>query len=152
MTGDLCNLVFGQIIHWIISVLLSKIKTEVLVLGEKKLGVKRNSRVSKEVGLLGAWGFFCFVFPPLDSFLCYALLSSLIHGYIGTSEGQQAVVPVQVQGGDGDTHQQGLFCHRRKPVVQLPPVCLFCESSVCFLRCLGSHAPSHAGFVYAVLS
>lgn len=66
MTGDLCNLVFGQIIHWIISVLLSKIKTEVLVLGERKLGVKRNSRVSKEVGLLGAWGFFllCF-FPPL---------------------------------------------------------------------------------------
>lgn len=64
MTGDLCNLVFGQIIHWIISVLLSKIKTEVLVLGERKLGVKRNSRVSKEVGLLGAWGFFCFVFSP----------------------------------------------------------------------------------------
>lgn len=43
--------------------ILSKIKTEVLVLGERKLGIKKkSSRVSKGVGLLGAWCFFA-LFP-----------------------------------------------------------------------------------------
>lgn len=65
MTGKLNNSVFGQPTHRIISVLLHDIKTEGLVPGEGKLGIKRKSRVWKRMGLLGARYLF---FSPLFHF------------------------------------------------------------------------------------
>lgn len=138
MTGKLNNPVFGQPTHRIISVLLHDIKTEGLVPGEGKLGIKRKSRVWKRMGLLGARYLF---FSPLFHFSVVLYVPVPQTGCISTSDRQQAAMPVQVQGGNGVKQHRG--CYQKKPATWPPlrvsflwVLCVFWDALAGLLLCV----------------
>lgn len=115
----------------------------VLVLGEKKLGIKRNSRVSKGVGLLGAWGFFAlFFFPTWFIFL----LCFIAQPHTQLYRHSWGAASCDASAGTGRTWRytaaRPILSLGKTCCVTAPSVCLFCGSSVCFPRHFGSHAPS----------
>lgn len=147
MTGKLNNPVFGQPTHRIISVLLHDIKTEGLVPGEGKLGIKKKEQSLKKNGVTG--GTVSLFFTPV-SFFCCALCPSSPNSCISTSDRQQAAMPVQVQGGNGVKQHRG--CYQKKTCNVATPPGIFSVGPLCFLRRFGRPAPLCAGFVSAFLS
>lgn len=138
MTGKLNNPVFGQPTHRIISVLLHDIKTEGLVPGEGKLGIKKKEQSLKKNGVTG--GMVSLFFTPV-SFFCCALCPSSPNSCISTSDRQQAAMPVQVQGGNGVKQHRG--CYQKKPATWPPlrvsflwVLCVFWDALAGLLLCV----------------